>query len=282
MRRRSTCRCDQAACPESRRDRELLPFARFLDRLASFAGRIVFELKSAQRRASYRTMAAGSAGERPTYAAATPFQNGAVRESDANIDAGSVSREGAHMVLDRVKLCAVAAAVAASLTGEVFGQMLGQPPAISAPAPPGTPGLSAGPGIGKPGIGSPAPPGAPQLSPPGQPPPVEVARPRTDPTSVRQSTPAATQPSASRGLFTGADITGGASGAGGMTPDRTELPSSAFTKLDAASRGFVTLADVRQLAGFESAFRQADMNRDGRLNPSEFNSAWGAFTGNTR
>lgn len=68
---------------------------------------------------------------------------------------------------------------------------------------------------------------------------------------------------------------------GGVTPNRAELASSAFTKLDAASRGFITLNDVRQLAGFESAFRQADVNRDGRLNPSEFNSAWSAFTGNT-
>ena len=68
----------------------------------------------------------------------------------------------------------------------------------------------------------------------------------------------------------------------GVTPNRAELPSSAFTKLDGASRGYVTLEDVRQLDGFESAFRQADLNGDGRLNASEFNSAWGAYTGNTR
>jgi hypothetical protein len=186
------------------------------------------------------------------------------------------------MMLDRVKLCAVAAAVAASLTGEVFGQTAGQPPAISTPAPPGTPGLSAGAGSGPPGIASPAPPGAPQLSPPVQPvqpQPIDARRPRTDPTAVQQSSPAATQLSASRGL---SPITGGVSGTSGVTPNPAELASSAFTKLDAASRGFITLEDVRQLAGFESAFRQADMNRDGRLNPSEFNSAWSAFTGNTR
>jgi hypothetical protein len=186
------------------------------------------------------------------------------------------------MMLDRVKLCAVAAAVAASLTGEVFGQTAGQPPAIATPAPPGTPGLSAGAGSGPPGIASPAPPGAPQLSPPVQPQPIDAGRPRTDPTAVRQSSPAATQLSASRGLSPGANITGGVSGTSGVTPNPAELASSAFTKLDAASRGFITLEDVRQLAGFESAFRQADMNRDGRLNLSEFNSAWSAFTGNTR
>jgi hypothetical protein len=186
------------------------------------------------------------------------------------------------MALDRVKLCAVAAAAAASLTGEVFGQTGNPPPAIATPAPPGVPGLSAGAGVGPPGIASPAPPGTPQLSPPAQPQPIDAGRPRTDPTGVQQSSPAATQLSTSRGLSPGADVTGGVSGMGGVTPNRAELASSAFTKLDAASRGFITPEDVRQLAGFESAFRQADMNRDGRLNPSEFNSAWGAFTGNTR
>lgn len=69
---------------------------------------------------------------------------------------------------------------------------------------------------------------------------------------------------------------------GGVTPNRAELPSSAFTKLDAQSRGYVTLEDVRQLDGFESAFRQADQNRDGRLNASEFNSAWDIFTRSVR
>ena len=68
----------------------------------------------------------------------------------------------------------------------------------------------------------------------------------------------------------------------GVVPNRAELPSSAFTKLDAGNRGYVTLEDVRQLDGFETAFRQADQNGDGRLNASEFNSAWGAYTGNVR
>jgi len=68
----------------------------------------------------------------------------------------------------------------------------------------------------------------------------------------------------------------------GVVPNRAELPNSAFTKLDAGSRGYVTLDDVRQLEGFETAFRQADQNGDGRLNASEFNSAWGVYTGNVR
>ena len=69
---------------------------------------------------------------------------------------------------------------------------------------------------------------------------------------------------------------------GGVTPNRAELAGSAFTKLDAGSRGYLTLEDVRQLDGFDSAFRQADRNRDGRLDATEFNVAWGAYTGNVR
>lgn len=68
----------------------------------------------------------------------------------------------------------------------------------------------------------------------------------------------------------------------GVTPNRAELPGFAFTKLDGGNRGYVTLEDVRPLEGFESAFRQADHNGDGWLNPSEFNSAWGVYTGNVR
>jgi hypothetical protein len=66
----------------------------------------------------------------------------------------------------------------------------------------------------------------------------------------------------------------------GIVPNKSELAISAFRKLDADNKGYVTRADVAQLAGFESAFAQADQNRDGRLNASEFNSAWAIYTGN--
>lgn len=65
----------------------------------------------------------------------------------------------------------------------------------------------------------------------------------------------------------------------GIVPSRSELPMSAFNKLDNGSKGYVTRDDVTQLEGFESAFMQADQNRDGRLNASEFNSAWAIYTG---
>jgi hypothetical protein len=67
----------------------------------------------------------------------------------------------------------------------------------------------------------------------------------------------------------------------GIVPNRAELPGSAFQKLDSENKGYVTLDDVAQLQGFESAFRQADQNHDGRLNMSEFSSAWATWTGNT-
>ena len=65
----------------------------------------------------------------------------------------------------------------------------------------------------------------------------------------------------------------------GIVPSRSELPMSAFNKLDNNNKGYVTRDDVQQLSGFESAFGQADQNRDGRLNASEFNSAWAIYTG---
>jgi hypothetical protein len=77
-------------------------------------------------------------------------------------------------------------------------------------------------------------------------------------------------------------IPGGVPAMSGVTPNRAELASSAFTKLDGQNRGYLTMDDVRQLDGFETAFRQSDQNRDGRLNASEFNAAWGIYSGNVR
>jgi hypothetical protein len=144
------------------------------------------------------------------------------------------------MTMDRIKFCALAAAVAATFTGEAFAQAsssTGSPAGTSSPASAGSraPASTQATGQGKVAV----------------PPPASA-------------------------------ITGGVPAMGGVTPNRAELASSAFTKLDAASRGYLTIEDVRQLNGFESAFRQADRDGDGRLNASEFNAAWGAFTGNTR
>lgn len=80
----------------------------------------------------------------------------------------------------------------------------------------------------------------------------------------------------------GGAISGGLPRMSGITPSRAELPASAFTKLDARQRGYVTREDVQQLDGFDAAFRAGDQNGDGRLNPAEFNTAWGIYSGTTR
>ncbi len=67
----------------------------------------------------------------------------------------------------------------------------------------------------------------------------------------------------------------------GIVPNRAELPGSAFQKLDAANKGYVIPDDVAQMSGFESAFRQADRNRDGRLDAPEFERAWDIYTSST-
>ncbi|MEO5700172.1 MAG: EF-hand domain-containing protein [Casimicrobiaceae bacterium] len=64
----------------------------------------------------------------------------------------------------------------------------------------------------------------------------------------------------------------------GIMPNKSELPASAFAKLDSANKGFVTREDSAQLDGFGKIFDQSDQNHDGRLNESEFNAAWILFT----
>lgn len=169
----------------------------------------------------------------------------------------------------KIQLCAITVALSAALTGEVYGQTSGS-----------TTGGVAPPAATQPGVSP---------RPAGQAPSTNQAPARSAP--QQGSATGATVPPAGGTTTTGpAGITSNTSGAitgglptmGGITPGRAELAGSAFTKLDAGSRGYVTLEEVRQLDGFESAFRQGDQNGDGRLNPSEFNSAWAIYTGNVR
>jgi hypothetical protein len=74
-------------------------------------------------------------------------------------------------------------------------------------------------------------------------------------------------------------ISGGLPAMRGITPSRAELPASAFTKLDARQRGYLTREDVSQLDGFDAAFRSGDRDGDGRLTPREFEAAWGSYSG---
>ncbi|HSV16917.1 MAG TPA: hypothetical protein VLR71_00805 [Casimicrobiaceae bacterium] len=66
----------------------------------------------------------------------------------------------------------------------------------------------------------------------------------------------------------------------GPVPSKSETAMEAYGKLNRNNAGYLTWEDVRHLNGFETAFQQADQNRDGRLSPAEFNSAWSMYTGN--
>ena len=60
-------------------------------------------------------------------------------------------------------------------------------------------------------------------------------------------------------------------------PARTESGSSAFTKLDMTKRGYLNAEDVSKLQGFN--FKNADKNGDGKLDTTEFNTAWTSYSG---
>ena len=67
-----------------------------------------------------------------------------------------------------------------------------------------------------------------------------------------------------------------------VAPSKSETPDSAFKKLDPNAKGYVSKDDTAQFPGFDTAFRRADVNNDGRLSPGEFNQAWTIYSGNTK
>jgi EF hand domain-containing protein len=62
-----------------------------------------------------------------------------------------------------------------------------------------------------------------------------------------------------------------------IPPSRSELPDSAFKKLDGAHKGYITRDDTKELEGFDAVFQQNDGNHDGRLTPDEFKRAWSTY-----
>jgi hypothetical protein len=62
-----------------------------------------------------------------------------------------------------------------------------------------------------------------------------------------------------------------------VAPSKAESGPSAFAKLDTKHRGYVNIEDVSQLQGFN--FKNADKNSDGKLDATEFNTAWAIYSG---
>jgi EF hand len=62
----------------------------------------------------------------------------------------------------------------------------------------------------------------------------------------------------------------------GTMPTTTESSLTAFTKLDAQQRGYVTRDDLSHLSGHVD-FESADRNHDGRLDMDEFQRAWAGY-----
>jgi len=75
---------------------------------------------------------------------------------------------------------------------------------------------------------------------------------------------------------------GSTMGAKGIAPSKSEMSDSAFKKLDASNKGYVTKDDAKALSGFDSSFLAADADHDGKLTVDEFKKAWTSFTGNTQ
>ena len=62
-----------------------------------------------------------------------------------------------------------------------------------------------------------------------------------------------------------------------IPPSRSELPDSAFKKLDIGAKGYVTRDDTKELEGFDPVFQQNDGNHDGKLTQDEFKRAWSTY-----
>ncbi len=80
------------------------------------------------------------------------------------------------------------------------------------------------------------------------------------------------------GESTTAPATPGASmGTTPMAPSKSETADSAFKKLDAGSKGYVTHEDTKALPGFEAMFDKFNTKHDGKLTRDEFARAWTSY-----
>jgi hypothetical protein len=66
-----------------------------------------------------------------------------------------------------------------------------------------------------------------------------------------------------------------------VVPSKQETAESVFAKLDAGKKGFISMADVTVLPGFDKVFQAADGDHDGKLSLKEFKGAWATYSGTT-
>ena len=92
-----------------------------------------------------------------------------------------------------------------------------------------------------------------------------------------KQSPAATSPAPSTATPSAAPSTGNMAA---IAPNKSETPDSAFKKLDASQKGYLTMDDAKALPDFDKQFQQFDANHDGRLTSAEFKNAWAAYSGN--
>lgn len=64
-----------------------------------------------------------------------------------------------------------------------------------------------------------------------------------------------------------------------VIPSKAEMADSAFKKLDATGKGYVTTEDTKGLDGFEQAFRVVDTDHTGKLDFQQFKKAWAQYSG---
>lgn len=64
-----------------------------------------------------------------------------------------------------------------------------------------------------------------------------------------------------------------------MVPGKMETADSAFAKLDAEKKGYLTTEDTKVLEGFGEAFEKADNDGNHQLSPKEFIQGWESYTG---
>jgi hypothetical protein len=66
-----------------------------------------------------------------------------------------------------------------------------------------------------------------------------------------------------------------------VVPSKQEHAESVFAKLDNGKKGYISMADVTVLPGFDRVFQSSDGDHDGKLSLKEFKSAWPTYSGST-